>query len=273
MARWESQSPEMQLPRPGRALKAILILLLGLWLMFAMALNWGNADPAIFRFFAGDTNAILQGQIWRFFTAPLIHSPNDPWHVVGSMLGLYFLGASLEQSWGGRRFVLSLLWSGVLAYVFQFLGELLLPERIASHMSAGIWFGSIPVIEAISVAWALNFRGQTVRLMFLLPITARGLLAFVIGFSVLRLIAVQQTPEGLLSPFGGLAAGWLLGGGTPSPLRRLYLKFRYAQLEREAAQERKERARRAKKGPFSVIEGGRGRRDSERGNGGNSHLN
>ncbi|HEU4581673.1 MAG TPA: rhomboid family intramembrane serine protease [Polyangiaceae bacterium] len=273
MARWESQSPEMQLPRPGRALKAILILLLGLWLMFAMALNWGNADPAIFRFFAGDTNAILQGQIWRFFTAPLIHSPNDPWHVVGSMLGLYFLGASLEQSWGGRRFIFFLLWSGVLAYVFQFLGELLLPERIASHMSAGIWFGSIPVIEAISVAWALNFRGQTVRLMFLLPITARGLLAFVIGFSVLRLIAVQQTPEGLLSPFGGLAAGWLLGGGTPSPLRRLYLKFRYAQLEREAAQERKERARRAKKGPFSVIEGGRGRRDSERGNGGNSHLN
>src|SRR5699024_4784220 len=137
-----------------------------------------------------------------------------------------------------------LLWSGVLAYVFQFLGELLLPERIASHMSTGIWFGSVPVIEAISVAWALHFRGQTVRLMFLLPITARGLLAFVIGFSVLRLIAVQQTPEGLLSPFGGLAAGWLLGGGTPSPLRRLYLKFSYAQLEREAAQERKERARR-----------------------------
>ena len=72
----------------------------------------------------------------------------------------------------------------------------------------GHWFGSVPVIEAISVAWALNFRGQTVRLFFVLPVTARGLLAFVIGFSLLRLIAVQQTPEGLISPFGGLAAGW-----------------------------------------------------------------
>ncbi|MEO8184559.1 MAG: rhomboid family intramembrane serine protease [Deltaproteobacteria bacterium] len=274
MSRSESQSPDVQLPRPGRALQVVLITLLGLWLMFAMALNWANADPAIFQFFAGNTEAILRGQVWRLFTASLIHLPGDPWHVIGSLLGLYFLGASLEQRWGGRRFVFFLVWSGVLAYLCQFLGELLLPSDIAQRMSAnGFWFGSIPVIEAISVAWALNFRGQTVRLMFVLPVTARGLLGFVIGLSVLRLIAVQQTPEGLISPFGGLAAGWLLGGGTPSPLRRLYLKYRYAQLEREAASDRKERARRTKKAPFSVIEGGRGRRDDDSSNGGGSPLN
>ncbi|MEY4549180.1 MAG: hypothetical protein RL685_5375 [Pseudomonadota bacterium] len=273
MSRWEQQSPDFQLPRPGPALKAILITLLGLWLMFAMALNWANADPAIFRLLAGNREAIAEGQVWRLFTASLIHSPNDPWHLVGSMLGLYFLGVSLEQSWGGRRFVSFLLWSGVLAYSCQFLGELLLPDGAAGRMSGGYWFGSIPVIEAISVAWALNFRGQTVRLFFVLPVTARGLLAFVIGFSVLRLIAVQQTPEGLISPFGGLAAGWLLGGGTPSPLRRVYLKYRYAQLDREAAAERRDRARRSKKAPFSVIEGGKGRRDDERNGGGGSSLN
>jgi membrane associated rhomboid family serine protease len=273
MSRWERESSDVQLPRPGRALKAILITLLGIWLMFAMALNWAGADPAIFQFLAGNTEAIAHGQVWRLFTASLIHLPSDPWHVVGSMLGLYFLGASLEQRWGGRRFTFFLLWSGALAYSCQFLGELLLPDGIASRMSSGYWFGSVPAIEAVSVAWALNFRGQTVRLMFLLPVTATGLLAFIIGFSVLRLIAVQQTPEGLISPFGGLAAGWLLGGGTPSPLRRLYLKFRYAQLEHEAAREAKQRGRRTKKAPFSVIEGGRGRRDDDSGNGGGSHLN
>jgi len=274
MSRWESQSPDAQLPRPGRALQVILITLLGLWLMFAMAINWAHADPAIFQLFAGNTDAILHGQIWRLFTASLIHAPGDPWHVVGSLLGLYFLGASLEQRWGGRRFAFFLLWSGVLAYLCQFLVELLLLGGAPGPLSGPYgYFGSVPVIEAVSVAWALNFRGQTVRLMFLLPVTARGLLAFVVGFSLLRLIALQQTPEGLISPFGGLAAGWLLGGGTPSPLRRLYLKYRYAQLEREAASDRRERGQRTKKAPFSVIEGGRGRRDSDSGNGGGSHLN
>jgi membrane associated rhomboid family serine protease len=273
MSRSDRQSPDVQLPRPGRALKGILIALLGIWLMFAMALNWANADPAIFQFFAGNTEAIAQGQVWRLFTASLIHSPSDPSHVLWSLLGLYFLGTSLEQRWGGRRFAFFLLWSGALAYLCQFLAELLLPSSIGARMSSGFWFGSVPMLEAISVAWALNFRGQTVRLMFLLPVTSGGLLAFVVGLSVLRLIAVQQTPEGLISPFGGLAAGWLLGGGTPSPLRRLVLKFRYAQLEREAAQERKERARRAKKAPFSVIEGGRSKRDDDSGNGGGSYLN
>jgi hypothetical protein len=136
-------------------------------------------------------------------------------------------------------------------------------------MSIGYWFGGVPAVEALSVAWALTFSGQTVRLMFVLPVTGRGLLWFVIGFSVLRLIAVQQTAEGLISPFGGLAAGWLLGAGTPSPLRRVYLKYRYNQLQREA--ERDARARRAKS-KFSVIEGGR--RGNGNGNGpGGKYLN
>jgi hypothetical protein len=78
---------------------------------------------------------------------------------------------------------------------------------------------------------------------------------------VLRLIAVQQTAEGLVAPFGGLAAGWLLGAGTPSPLRRLYLKFRYSQLQRET--ERESRGRRVKQSRLSVIEGGR-RDDDDR---------
>src|SRR6185295_8469574 len=139
-------------------------------------------------------------------------------------------------------------------------------------LSMGYWFGAVPAIEALSVAWALTFTGQTVRLLFVLPVTSRGLLWFVIGFSVLRLIAVQQTAEGLISPFGGLAAGWLLGAGTPSPLRKVYLKFRYSQLQREAERDARERKR--KRSKFSVIEGGRRGNGNGNGNGpGGKYLN
>jgi membrane associated rhomboid family serine protease len=264
----------MALPKPGRALWGILLVLFGVWLMFAMALNWGGADPALFELFVGNSQSILSGQLWRLLTAPLIHMPNDPWHVVGVMIGLYFMAPALEARWGGRRLVVFLWASAVLAYLCQMLAEWVLPGSVASKLSMGYWFGGVPVIEATAVAWALHFRGQTVRLFFVLPVTTRGLLLFVIGFSVLRLIAVQQTPEGLISPFGGLAAGWFLGGGTPSPARRLYLKFRYTQLQRETERVRKERARRVKQAPFSVIKGGQGRRDDDDDDGpGGQYLN
>jgi membrane associated rhomboid family serine protease len=264
MSNWGSQSDQVvALPKPGRALWAAMLTLFGVWLMFAMALNWGGADPALFELFVGNTERILSGQVWRLLTAPLIHMPNDPWHVVGVMIGLYFLAPSLEERWGGRRLLLFLWSSAILAYACQMLAELLLPQSIGSKLSSGYWFGGVPVVEAVSVAWALHFRGQTVRLFFVLPVTARGLLAFVVGFSVLRLIAVQQTPEGLIAPFGGLAAGWFLGGGTPSPARRIYLKFRYTQLQRESARARQERAQRVKGAPFSVIKGGQGRREDD----------
>jgi hypothetical protein len=61
-----------------------------------------------------------------------------------------------------------------------------------------------------------------------------------------------------VAPFSCKIAGWLLGAGTPSPARRLYLRFRLAQLDREASQTREHRARRVQKSNLRVIEGGRG---------------
>jgi hypothetical protein len=141
--------------------------------------------------------------------------------------------------------------------------ESLLPGNVASKLSVNYWFGGVPMIEAVAVAWALNFKGQNVRLFFVLPVTATQLLWYVVGFSVLRLIAVQETAEGLISPFGGMLAGWLFGGGTPSPARRLVLRWRYRQLERETAQAKAKRAGRVKQAPFSVIEGGRRKDDDD----------
>jgi hypothetical protein len=71
--------------------------------------------------------------------------------------------------------------------------------------------------------------------------------------SLLRVIAAAQAYEGLISPFGGMIAGWLLGGGTPSPLRRTYLRWRLAWLDREA---RSGTAKSRKASGLRVIPGG-----------------
>jgi membrane associated rhomboid family serine protease len=257
---------------PGRGLKAVMITLFAIWLLFAVALNWGDASIELFLLFCGSTDKILQGEIWRLATASLMHAPTGSIsHILVALIGLFFLAPTLEERWGTPRFLRFLFFSGIIAYSVQVAGEVLLPASVAAKLGGALtgpdgstyWFGAYPVVHAIAVAFALQFQGRTVRLFFVWPVSSRGLILFVLAMSVLRVIATSQALDGLISPFGGMFAGWLLGGGTPSPLRRAYLKLRLAQLDREALGTKKRRSARVKKSPFRVIEGGRSQGDDD----------
>jgi membrane associated rhomboid family serine protease len=244
----------------------LMIALGAIWLMFAVAVNWAGASEDVFLLFCGNTERILHGELWRLFTAPWMHVPSGSiGHIVWAVLGLFFFAPMLEEKWGSGRFVRFFIFSNLIAYSFQLLLGLALPAAIARRLVPEYWFGSVPGLEAAAIAWALSFRGQTVRLWFVLPVTSTGLVIFIAAISVLRIIAGESSAEGLLSPIGGMLAGWLIGGGTPSPLRRAYLKLRLAQLDREAARGTRERAARRAAAPFRVLEGGKGRGPSEPG--------
>jgi membrane associated rhomboid family serine protease len=244
-------------PRPGRALKGVMIALFAIWLTFALGLNWAGVSASVFEVFLGNTDAILHGQVWRLFTAPLIHPPTVL-SILFVLIGFYFLTPSLEESWGGARLLRFLLLSALFAYVFQLLVGLLLPQSLAQKLIPPFWYGSTPVLEAVAIAFAMTFKGRVVRLFFVLPVSSRGLILFIVGFSVLAVITLEVPSCGLISPFGGMIAGWLFGGGTPSPARRFWLKLRLARLEREAVRERGARKRRVERSGFRVIEGGEG---------------
>jgi hypothetical protein len=135
--------------------------------------------------------------------------------------------------------------------------ELVLPASLGARLVGGAWFGLMPAVTGIAIAWALTFKGETVRLMFVLPVTSGMLIAFIIGLALLRLVAAAMPPEGLIAPFGGMLFGWLLGGGSPSPLRKAWLKLKLAQLDSEARREGKRRRPRPNPGGLRVIPGGR----------------
>ncbi len=261
------------LPRPGRALKAVLLGMLGTWVAFAIGLNWASASSDVFLLFCGNTEKVLSGELWRLVTASFVHWPQGSagfGHILTALLILYFLSPSLEARWGSGRFVRFLVLSGIIGYSIQIGVELLLPASAAARLTAaqlvgGHWFGSVPIGEAVAIAWALSFRGQQVRLMFVLPVSSTGLIVFVVAVSVLRVIAVAETFEGLIAPFGGMFAGWFLGAGTPSPARRLYLRFRLGQIERETARERDDRKRRVERSGLRVVRGGKDDDDGDSG--------
>jgi membrane associated rhomboid family serine protease len=259
MGSWDSNSTLGGFPKPGKVVVGVLVTLFAVWLVFAIAVNWGGASSRLFELFCGNAEAIANGEIWRLLTAAFMHEPSGSvGHILWALVGFYFLTPSLEQRFGGPRLVRFLLGSAVFAYAFQFLCLLVLPASTGARLVANpYWFGSFPVLEAVAVAWALNFRNQEIRLFFFIPASSRTLLWFVIGMSVLRVIALSQTPEGLLSPFGGMLAGWLLGGGSPSPLRRVYLNWKLSRLEHETHRARISRSDRVQKSNLRVVPGGK----------------
>src|SRR6188768_890012 len=213
-------SQQMNFPVPGRVLKAVLGALFATWLVFALAITWGGVSESFFLQFTGNSAAIAHGEFWRLFTAPIMHLPTGSiGHILGTLIGLYFLGSSLESTWGARRFGWFLFWSGALSYAVQFAVSLLLPARIVGHLMGEYYFGATPIIYAIAIAWATSFKGQQVMLMFVMPVSARALIWITVGISLMVLIAGGQTPSGHLANFAGMGLGYLLGGASPSPLK------------------------------------------------------
>jgi hypothetical protein len=97
--------------------------------------------------------------------------------------------------------------------------------------------------------------------MLMLPVSSGMLVLFVVAISVLGLIAGELGPSGLVAPFGGMFAGWLLGGGTPSPWRRVWLKLTLRRHEQEL--KRLARRQRVLRSGWRVVDGGRTDQESE----------
>jgi hypothetical protein len=116
-----------------------------------------------------------------------------------------------------------LLGSATAGYLFHMVLQVALPAPHNASLDQ-IWYGALSAVHAVAIAWALSFRGQRVLLMFVLPVSATGL-------SVLRLLAAENVPEGLVSPFGAMAFAWLVAGSEPSPIRKVWLKWKLRRLK------------------------------------------
>jgi len=243
-------------PRPGKVVTALMCVIGGLWLSFAVGMHWAGVGPEVFDLFCGNTTAILHGQVWRLLTAPLLHDPYGFWHVFGVVLTLYFFGVPLERDWGQKRLVRLLIGLALLSSIIQLLVDLALPPGISRFLIGEYWCGGLAVVSGLTVAWALNNSGAVVRIYGILPVPARALIWMAVGAPAFYLVFRAVPPEGIPALLAGSFGGWLLGGGTPSPLRRYWLKFRINRLDAEVARESAQRKKRVERSRLKVIEGG-----------------
>ena len=185
------------LPKPGLAVKWLLILNIG---MFVVQL----IDRG------GYTTVYLSAwppawwQLWRYITFQFLHG--GAWHLIGNMLGVYFLGTPLERRWGTRRFTWFFLTCGATGGVLHVAVSLLAggPELPLLGASGGV-YGTL-------LAAAVLFPHMRLIFMFF-PVPIR--LAAVILFAVMALGVLGGAGGSVshLAHFGGVAtaAFWLWG--------------------------------------------------------------
>ena len=237
------------LPRLGRGTKVALVLTAGLWLVVAASGYWMDDGLALFGWLVG-SDAILQGQVWRLATSWLVHDPVSAWHVVTTALGLYFLGTGLDERWGTKRYLLFLFAAGTFASLCQVLLGAAVP-----YVHAPAFYGGIGLVDAVAIAWALSFRDRQVSLFFAMPMSPRGLILFIFAMNVVFGVILGARHEGLVTPFAGMLAGWM--GADGSPVRKLYLQWRFRSLQKQSESLRSVRAQRVPH--LRVVKGGGGR--------------
>ena len=249
-----SQEPQLTfgLAKPGKGLVIAMVTLVSVWLFFAVGINFGRAGERVFDALVG-SNAILHGEIWRIFTAPLLHLPSGAGsvgHLLFNVMGLYFLGTTLEERWGWKRFLAFIYGSAVFAAVAQALICGFVPVPALQQPS---FFGALAMVDAVCVAWALSYKNSQVRLFFVLPVSGIGLLLFTLFINIMYILGSDAHHDGLITPLAGMLAGYLFG--DTSPLRIWYLQRRFKKLQSESAVLRG--ARLAGAGPrLRAIEGG-----------------
>jgi len=137
-------------------------------------------------------------QIWRLITYQFLHG--SFWHIIINMIGLFFLGPTLEKHWGPKRFLFFYLGCGVAGGIFYMLLVAL------GWLGAGTLVGASGAILGLLVACAILFP-HFVVIFFIFPVPIRlAAIILIIGYSAI-LLSKGPNAGGHAAHLAGMAAG------------------------------------------------------------------
>lgn len=220
------------MPRPGRALKAVLVLVAAMAVACAILVHWVPGGDRVLTYLVFAPRSFLTlnpfPRVWTLLTSGFVTI--ELGHAIWSLIGLYFLTTDLERRWGGPRLLRFLAYSVVLGNLAVLAGTFIPFQREVFAPNAA--FGPFAAVTATAIAWSKENADRQIRFMFFLPISGRTLFWITIGFSFLAILFLSGTQEGALAPFGGVLAG-VLFAGNPSPVRTLWLRLRLRGMRRQ----------------------------------------
>src|SRR6185312_13357433 len=198
---------EFGLPPFHGAVRQIVLLCVAIYVFILLS---GTFAPALGQTFSDigmlDPIRVRQGWVWQFVTYPFIGA--DPWKFAVSVAGIYFIGASVEDRIGSRRFWGLFLGSSVLAGLAGF--ALSLTGTIAQGPALTVGAAT----NAILMVFYLQNRNAPIMAFFVLQVPIKWLVLF---------FAALETAYLLISHFALFYFVILLGLGAGYVWHALFL--------------------------------------------------
>jgi membrane associated rhomboid family serine protease len=168
--------------------------------------------------------AVLQGEVWQLVTSLFVHL--EPVGFFFDLLGLWFVGATIEQIAGRRRFLTIFFVPAIAANAATAVVWLLAG-------SAAIQAGSSLAVLSLFVAFGRLFGRTPARVLGGLVVEARVLAAILVGFSLLADL-MRLSVAALAADVVAIGLAYLLAGaagGEDGPLARFRGRRSRAKLE------------------------------------------
>jgi len=193
-------------PKKLGVLTWIISLTVGVFIIQKIFEVWFKS-PAFFHFFALSETSLINGFIWTPLSFGFLHS--TLFHILGNLLGAFFLGRAILPFLGERRFLGLYLASIVVSGIVWLLIHIITPGN--SHL-----IGASGGVAALLIVFASFFpeRPITILLFFIIPITMKPkyLALGALAISVLGLLFTEIPGTSSIAHsahLGGMLCGWV----------------------------------------------------------------
>jgi membrane associated rhomboid family serine protease len=196
----QTDRPQLQfrLPQLTPAVKRLLVLNVGIFLLCVIVRPLGDF---IYKWFSVDSTSIFRSlQLWRLIGYQFLHDPSNPWHLVLNMIGLFFLGPTLERFWHSKKFLVFYLVCGTVGGVFYLLLTAL------GVTAPGVLVGASGAILGMLAACAILFP-QFVVFFFFFPVPIRIAAVILTFIYVVSIFTRAANAGGDAAHLAGMAVG------------------------------------------------------------------
>jgi membrane associated rhomboid family serine protease len=214
---YEQQRPQMQFrfPQVTPVVKNLLILNIGIYLACIIIKPLGNF---VYTWFSVDSRSLSSSlQIWRLVGYQFLHDQSTVTHLLFNMMGLYFLGPTLERFWHSKKFLIFYLVCGSVGGI-----SYILLSRLGI-VGAGVLVGASGAILGMLAACAILFP-QFVVFIFIFPVPIRVASALFMMLYIINIFTGGPNAGGDAAHL----AGMIVGGGYVYLWPRLKNRYRPA---------------------------------------------